>query len=159
MTTTTPRIPMLLMVGLGMLLTACSSSDGGTTPSSNGGATGTLKAPVLMEVTPMSSALHLSWTNAQPDCDSIEGERMMMGRGSYESAFSVPGSVDNKMDTSATEDMTYMYRLRCKKGGTASPYSNEMSGNPHMMDGGMGGSGMMDGGMGGSSMMMDGGGH
>jgi hypothetical protein len=96
----------------------------------------------------MEGALHVTWTNNQSDCDTVEGESKMMGMGDYGGAFSVPGTVDNKMDAKATENMMYMYRLRCKKGGSYSAYSNEMGANPMSgmdMDGGMGN---MDAGMG-----------
>lgn len=83
----------------------------------------------------MSGMLMVNWTLPKAACDSIEGERMaMMSDGTmmedYKTAFTVPGTVDNKMDSSATEDMKYTYRLRCKVGSQYSAYSNEMSGNP-----------------------------
>lgn len=84
---------------------------------------------MLMKCMPMEGALHLEWMNMQKDCDAVEAERMMHGN-PYESIFSVPGSVDNKMDGTATEDMDYTYRLRCKKGSSYSDYSNEMTANP-----------------------------
>ena len=43
------------------------------------------------------------------------------------------GDVDNKMDPEATDDMPYTYRLRAKRGDSYSPYSNEMTANPHEM--------------------------
>ena len=110
-----------MIIALGLSLCACSSSD-------DEPASGSLQAPMLMEVVPMEGVLHIKWMNEQKDCDSVEGERDM-GAG-YEAAFSVPGTVDNKMDGEATHDMTYSYRLRCKKGESFSVYSNEMSGNP-----------------------------
>lgn len=76
---------------------------------------GALEAPVLMEVVPMEGALHLMWMNMQKDCTSVDAERKS-GSGTYEPAFSVPGALDNKMDAAATENLTYTYRLRCKKG-------------------------------------------
>lgn len=78
----------------------------------------------------MTGALHLKWTNHQHDCDSIEGERKSTTQ-AFSAVFSVPGSVDNEMDGTATDPAeTYTYRLRCKKGSALSPYSNEMSGSP-----------------------------
>lgn len=93
---------------------------------------GALEAPMLMAVVPMEGALHLTWMNMQKDCSSVEAERRMES-GAYEVAFSVPGSVDNKMDAAATDNMTYTFRLRCKKGGAFSVYSNELSANPYDM--------------------------
>ena len=107
---------------------ACSSGDDDDTS-----ATATLQVPMLVEVVPMEGALHLTWMNMQKDCDSVEAERKMEHQASYELAFSVPGTVDNKMDTAATDNMMYAYRMRCKKGATYSSYSNEMSANPHDM--------------------------
>lgn len=107
-------------------ITACSSNDS---------TTGSLKAPTVMDVMTMSGALHISWTNNESACDAIEGERKaMMADGSmmeaYKVVFSVPGSVDNKMDTTATDSMMYTYRVRCKKGTAYSDYSNEKGANP-----------------------------
>lgn len=111
---------------------ATDSSDGG---ASSGTATATVAAPQLTEIMKMMGALHVNWTNKEPACDSIEGEReAKMADGStmekFKVVFTVPGDADNKMDSSATDDMTYTYRLRCKKGSTYSDYSNEMSANP-----------------------------
>ncbi|MBS2012571.1 MAG: hypothetical protein JST00_06785 [Deltaproteobacteria bacterium] len=68
-------------------------------------------------------------------CDAIEGERKAnMSDGTemekYKVLFSVAGDVDNKMDTAATENMKYTYRLRCKVGSTYSAYSAEVGENP-----------------------------
>jgi hypothetical protein len=94
-----------------------------------------LKAPKIDMIMKMMGALHVTWTNAEASCDSVEGERQAtMSDGSvmenYKVVFTVPGEADNKHDTTATDAMKYTYRLRCKKGTTYSPYSNEMSGTP-----------------------------
>ncbi len=47
------------------------------------------------------------------------------GRGLHHDA-----GLGTHLDPSATAAMTYSYRLRCKKGATYSPYSNEVSGSP-----------------------------
>ncbi len=94
--------------------------------------------PVVLEgsrisfemVMPMAPAgLHVTWKNTQADCEEIEGERKT-ATAEYAIVFSVPGSADNKHDGSATDKVEYTYRLRCKKSGSYSPYSNEMSGTP-----------------------------
>lgn len=91
---------------------------------------GSLVAPTLDEVEPMHGALHLYWTNETPDCDAVEGERKTAS-GSFESFFSVPGSVDNEADDDATDaGQTYTYRLRCVRGDETSAYSNEVSASP-----------------------------
>jgi hypothetical protein len=147
----------LIAFGFGILGLACSSST-------SSGSSGALQAPMMTGVAPMAGALHVTWMNMQSDCDTVEGERKS-GTGAYAAAFSVPGSVDNKMDTAATSNMTYTFRLRCNKGGTFSAYSNEMTGNPMSsgdagmnMDGGMDSGMAMDSGMNmDSGMHMDGG--
>jgi hypothetical protein len=90
---------------------------------------GALEAPMLMKVMPMQGALHLEWMNMQSDGDMVEAERKMP-EAEFEQVFSVPGTVDNKMDAQATHNMVYTYRLRCKKGDAYSDYSNELSANP-----------------------------
>lgn len=110
-----------LITTFAIIMAACSSDS-----SEDDGA---LEAPMLMEVVPMEGALHVTWMNMQTDADSVEAERKM-DTGAFEQAFSVPGTVDNKMDPEATDDMPYTYRLRAKKGSTYSAYSNELTGNP-----------------------------
>jgi hypothetical protein len=93
------------------------------------------KAPTLDQVAKMSGGLHVMWTNPADGCDSVEGERKATMAGGivheeYKVAFTVPGEADNKHDVTATDDMDYAYRLRCKKGDKYSPYSNEMTKNP-----------------------------
>lgn len=83
----------------------------------------------------MNGVLHVRWTLPSTKCDAIEGERkatMMNGAEmeKYKVLFSVAGDVDNKMDTAATDDMKYTYRLRCKVGSAYSPYSSEVGENP-----------------------------
>lgn len=120
-------------------LAACSSSDSDPMPMGDGGADDTgvaaLKAPTLDMVMKMDGVLHLMWTNHQDDCDAVEVERKSAQANGTEVAayavlYSVAGDVDNKMDAQATEDLTYSYRLHCKKGDMYSPYSNELSENP-----------------------------
>lgn len=85
-------------------------------------------APVLSFVMPMLGVLHVEWM-PQPECDQIEAERKDPTN-DYAVAFTVAGSKKAYMDSEATEDMEYTYRLRCKVGDVYSGYSNEMSGNP-----------------------------
>jgi hypothetical protein len=149
------KLTCVATIAIVALAVGCSSSDDktpGTSASSSGGSNGssgssgstntssgapatTVAAPTIDEVAKMMGGLHVMWTNKEASCDSIEGERQaQMSDGSvmekYKVVFTVPGDADNKHDTSATEDMTYTYRLRCKKGTTYSDYSNEMSANP-----------------------------
>ncbi len=93
------------------------------------------KAPKIQTVAKMQGALHVMWTNPTPACDSVEGERQAtMPDGTimekYKVVFTVPGEADNKHDISATDAMTYSYRLRCKTGTVYSSYSNVVAGNP-----------------------------
>lgn len=112
------------LTAFAIFLAACSSDEGSSE--------GALEAPMLMEVMPMEGALHVTWMNMAPDADSVEAERQMED-GAFEPAFTVPGNVDNKMDPEATDDMPYTYRLRAKRGDSYSPFSNEMTANPHDM--------------------------
>jgi hypothetical protein len=93
------------------------------------------KAPQIATVAKMMGALHVMWTNPTTACDTIEGERQAkMPDGTimekYKVVFTLPGEANNKHDTTATDAMTYTYRLRCKTGTLYSVYSNEMSGTP-----------------------------
>jgi len=87
-----------------------------------------LKAPTLDQLMKMSGALHVMWTNNQA-CDSVVAERKT-DTTEYKQLFSAKGTLDNKMDGSATSDVNYTYRLRCKVGEAYSPYSNELTKNP-----------------------------
>lgn len=127
---------LVLVVGACAALAACGSDDSMSNMNmgSSSGSTGTSTSgvPTIKAVNKMQNVLHVQWTNPTPACESVEGERMaQMADGTmmeeYKVAFTVPGTVDNKMDTGATEDMKYTYRLRCKG---ATKYSDELSGNP-----------------------------
>ncbi|WP_437926740.1 hypothetical protein WMF37_48360 [Sorangium sp. So ce291] len=85
-------------------------------------------APVLSFVMPMLGVVHVEWV-PQPECDQIEAERKDPTH-DYAVAFTVAGEKKAYMDSEATEDMEYTYRLRCKVGEVYSGYSNEMSANP-----------------------------
>lgn len=120
-----PGRRMTAIFGL-LLATACGSDDG----DGGGSGSGALAAPLVEMVMPMAPAgLHVTWKNVQADCEEIEGERKT-ATADYAVVFSVPGSADNKHDGTATDKVEYTYRLRCKKGSSYSPYSNEMSGTP-----------------------------
>ncbi|MBK7580154.1 MAG: hypothetical protein IPI67_08125 [Myxococcales bacterium] len=115
----------LLPIACLLLPLACSSEDDAAAAKATA-----LEAPQLTQVVPMTGALHLTWTNHQHDCDSTDAERKTDTE-AYAAVFSAPGSVDNKMDGTATDTTkTYTYRLRCKRAADYSPYSNEMSGKP-----------------------------
>lgn len=114
-----------------------SGAGGSVAGSAGGGASGAAGtpgtaaplAPTLTELMPMTGALHVMWTNNEPACDTIEGERKSPTE-DFKVVFSVPGEADNKHDGTATEPVEYTYRLRCKKGDQVSPYSAEMTGKP-----------------------------
>lgn len=113
---------------------AGTAGTGGTagsagTAGAGGTASATLAAPTIDELMKMGGALHVMWTNHQLDCDTVEGERKS-DTDPYTVIFSVPGTVDNKMDAAATANILYTYRLRCKKGDGYSEYSPEVSRNP-----------------------------
>lgn len=134
------RHGMILVVGLALLGAGCSEhGDHGEGDehaghsAGNAGATGSLSSelatPTLTELMPMGGALHVMWTNNSSGCEVIEGERRTPTE-DYKVVFTVPGEADNKHDNTASADTDYTYRLRCKKGETFSPYSNELSRNP-----------------------------
>ncbi|WP_437979202.1 hypothetical protein WMF11_25150 [Sorangium sp. So ce295] len=110
------------------------SGTGGHGGTGEGGGSGggpaatTPDAPVLSFVMPMLDVLHVEWV-PQPECDEIEGERKDL-MNDYAVAFTVAGSKKAYMDSEATENIKYTYRMRCKVGEVYSGYSNEMSGNP-----------------------------
>lgn len=105
-----------------------SAGMGGQATGGSAGTNGALAAPVIDMVMPMAPAgLHVTWTNVQSDCDEVEGERKTASE-AYAVVFTVPGEVDNEHDASATEQIEYTYRVRCRKGSDYSPYSNEVSG-------------------------------
>lgn len=108
------------------------AGDGGASTSSDASGTPakTIAAPELKSIAKMAGSLHLTWElPTDTTCDTIEGERKSAAE-PYEVVWTVPGTVDNKHDGTATEDTTYSYRLRCKAGTSYSEYSNEMSRNP-----------------------------
>ena len=112
------RALVLSMVAVAVM--GCSSSSPEDPPP---------KAPRLTELAPMTGAIHVTWVNEEPACDTIEIERRL-GAAPFAVVYSVPGSVDNKHDASATERSLYTYRLRCKHAAVYSSYSNELSATP-----------------------------
>ncbi|WP_437934487.1 hypothetical protein [Sorangium sp. So ce341] len=136
------------LIGLAAVSLALAACGGSDTGSSSGGGTGAADgtgghggtgegggpaatapdAPVLSFVMPMLGVVHVEWV-PQPECDQIEAERKDPTH-DYAVAFTVAGSKKSYMDSEATEDMEYTYRLRCKVGEVYSGYSNEMSANP-----------------------------
>ena len=76
----------------------------------------------------MTGALHVNWELPE-ECDGVELERKD-GDAEFAVKYTLPGTVDNKHDGTATANMVYTYRARCKVGTDYSEYSNEMSKNP-----------------------------
>jgi hypothetical protein len=107
------------LIALALPLVACGGADEGAT------------VPVLDTVMPMIGVLHVEWS-ASTTCDTIEAERKDPTH-AYAVAFSVSGTETSHMDSGASADMMYTYRLRCKMGETYSAYSNEKSANPTQM--------------------------
>ncbi len=130
----TARLARPLAALVFAVLPACGGDDNlGTTDAStnaaaDAGAT-VPAAPTITMLVKMTGGLHVSWTNATKDCDTIIGERKTASD-AYVVAFTVPGAADNKHDALLTAGMTYTYRLHCVRGGISSAFSNEMSGTP-----------------------------
>lgn len=125
-------------------LSACSSSDSASTETASADDAGTApvqdaaipadapsspKAPAIDRVMAMTGGLHVMWTNNESRCDAIEGERKS-GTEAYKVVFTLDGAMDNQHDGPLTASTAYTYRLRCKKAGVYSVYSNEKSGTP-----------------------------
>ncbi len=108
--------------------TDASTSDASNDAAADAGATAPT-APTITMLMKMAGGLHVSWTNATKDCDTIIGERKTAAD-AYVVAFTVPGAADNKHDGLLTAGTTYTYRLHCVRGGISSAFSNEMSGTP-----------------------------
>ena len=114
------------------------AGDSSTTPTpspTDGGAGGDaavapLVAPTISGIAKMAGGLHVTWKNAQKDCDKVEGERKSDAE-PYKVAFSVPGAADNKHDAvGLTAGTVYTYRLRCVKGDSVSQYATAQTGTP-----------------------------
>jgi hypothetical protein len=109
--------------------TTSGTPDDTTPPADETPAPKPVKAPVIDEIMQMAGALHVTWTNTEPSCDTIELERKT-ATAPYKVVAKLPGEADNKHDSGATQAVMYTYRVRCKKADAYSPYSNEMSANP-----------------------------
>ncbi len=130
------RLGLLLPVFLVFLLGGCGDDGNVDTISPTGGASGdpttagSLQAPGLDAVIPMSKVLRVRWTSPTP-CDDIDGERRTDAV-TYMPAFTVPGTDTDFVDEAANQDQTYTYRLRCVRGDAASDWSNTLAGNPFL---------------------------
>jgi len=90
-----------------------------------------LEAPIFEMLKPNDAGtLTLTWTNVQPDCDGVEASRKD-GLNPYAVVFTAAGTDTTKTDPGATQNFNYTYKLRCTKGADVSPYSFELSANPH----------------------------
>lgn len=130
-------------IALGSFLLACacagcaetdegaSGGGGEAGGSGSGGAVDTSpRAPILDTVAALHGALHLFWTNEREFCEEVEAERKI-GDDPFEVLFVVAGHVEDRADDDATDPaVLYTYRLRCKKDGVYSSYSNEDARSP-----------------------------
>ncbi|HVX97480.1 MAG TPA: hypothetical protein VHK47_21380 [Polyangia bacterium] len=126
----------LVVLTLACGAAACGSS--GSSASSDGGGdaqvSSSLLAPVLDTLKPVPAdagmpGLHVGWTNQTAGCDAVEGWRKD-ALAPYAIVFTEPGTARSHDDFTATQNVNYTYRLRCKKGGAVSEYSSELSANP-----------------------------
>ncbi len=113
--------------------TTSGSGGGGAGGDGDGGAggmsSGPPQAPMMKSAVPMEGALHVSWDNVTPDCDTIELDRNHDG-GAYETAYTLTGQATSQHDTAAIPPGMYCYKARCTKGAEVSPDSNEVCGTP-----------------------------
>lgn len=121
-------IALVLVTGSGLGCVVGDKPASETTEADSGAAKAQLVAPVLSDVMAMGGSLHISWT-VDGACDQIEAERKTAAA-AYATEFTETAAKGSHVDASATADMTYTYRLRCKVGEDYSEYSNEKSGNP-----------------------------
>lgn len=111
-------------------VTTTATTTAASAPGSTGaGSGGPPQAPVMKSVVPMEGALHVSWDNTTPDCESIELDRNHDG-GAFETAYTLVGAADSQHDTSAVPPGQYCYKARCIKGTETSPDSAEKCGTP-----------------------------
>ncbi|MDC3956643.1 hypothetical protein [Polyangium jinanense] len=89
---------------------------------------GSLEAPVLEDVIPMSKVLRVRWSLVSP-CEEVEAERRTDAE-TFAPAFTAEGTDTDHVDEGANEDQAYTYRLRCVRGEKASDWSNTLSANP-----------------------------
>lgn len=112
-----------------VLLAACSKEGapvGDPSPAATTAAVAAaLAPPTLTKSMPMAGGLHIFWKLGAKPCDEIQVERKS-GSEAFKVIATVPGTVDNKHDGTATTG-SYTYRLRCKAGGAESAYSTELS--------------------------------
>ncbi len=103
-------------------------ASGTAAPGNPAGGGAGLIPPILMEVAPFAGMIRVSWQYKSP-CDEIEGERRTPTT-EFVPVFTAPGTDTATIDPDAYENITYSYRLRCKRGDAYSEYSNEKIGNP-----------------------------
>lgn len=115
--------------GAGTADAAASANDSDAEADASGTSTKSLVGPTITSVMKMTGSLHVSW-DLPAKCDNVELERKDGTAGAFKVAYKLPGTVDNKHDGTATGDMVYTYRSRCKVGAEYTEYSNEMGKNP-----------------------------
>lgn len=114
------RAPWACIVLLTASLAAC--GDDASAPAAKAA------GPKLTEIMKMAGGLHVMWELPER-CDGVELERKEPTK-DFAVAYELPGTVNNKHDGLATEDVSYTYRARCKVDAGHTEYSNEMSANP-----------------------------
>lgn len=126
--------PLMVMAAVAFLLGCGSDVDSvpgggvGTGAGSSSGVAAGLTPPILMEVAPFAGMLRVAWQN-KSTCDAVVGERRTPTT-EFGPVFEVPGTDTATVDADAYENITYSYRLRCKRGEAFSDYSNEKTANP-----------------------------
>lgn len=85
--------------------------------------------PEIVDVMPMSGALHVSWKLNDTGLDNVLVWRNK-DAGAYAIAYTLPGTATSQHDMDAMAPGTYCYKVQTKRGGVTSDESAEKCGTP-----------------------------
>jgi hypothetical protein len=86
-------------------------------------------APTIVSVAQMAGNLHVTWKLNDTGLTSVYVFRKK-DAGTYEKAYTLPGSATSQHDTGASAPGTFCYQVQTVKDGVESDLSNEMCGTP-----------------------------
>ncbi|MCK5127899.1 MAG: fibronectin type III domain-containing protein [candidate division Zixibacteria bacterium] len=103
-----------------------------------------LQAPTLLVVTAYSNTeIELVWKDNSPDEDSFRIERKEDG-GGYAEIATIGANMDFYRDSGLDNTKTYTYRVKARRNGDVSAWSNEASVQPSQVPGAPGGAALSD---------------